>query len=753
MGARPAHAVDFGARWLGLILAVAAGAALRFDRLGIPSLWLDEILGYDLTTAATSRPWWSWFTGLEPEHGPLYYATQLAGRAFGDVELEARVIAAIFGTATIVLIWFATKEVAGATAAFVAAALLATAPLHVYYSREARPYALSMLLAAALLFAIVRAPRVVPWLIVATVYTSATALPLAVSGLVALIVARRSRQSLLAALPLLLALVLYRGNRPAWSDVGFPPLDAAFFDSLVRAFGVTATGSLERGNTAYVLFALAIAGAVILVRRRTAHVVILWLLPIVVALAALAITDHWYAVRYVAPALPPYFVLIGVAIDALIRAATRRVPWVVERWLTPAVAVVVAVVLAAQTIAPSRSEPHQKLNWRAIASTIWSHASVGDIVAAAEPWSTVSLKFYMDRLPTRVRLRPFATTHERAWFVTAGHSASSANRDALCLYPILLASELEGFRLHYAPSASDFLSQRAIPSEQNALRAAFGDSVTLTMGRENDPLMGTGWSAAEGKGADASRWAVGRSAELLLPAGFSRDETITLRVSPLSHPTLPAQTMTVRLNGHVLATVELADDWNNLSIDAPAAMWRSGANLIAFAFSRATAPRDLDPSLRDPRELAAMFDTIAIGTPSKSESSSFYVRLQDLVDADSAWLDHQTRLDPRQWDRARIDGLVGRLGFDPAITIPRLVAHEVALEDLLASSALLGSCEDAPTFVSRFWRVVFAKTPNAVEERVLLSILEKGSSRADFARRVARMSEFRAYLSGADDVE
>lgn len=744
MGTRTSHSLAFGARWVGLILAVAAGATLRFDGLAVPSLWLDEILGYELTTAAQSRPRWSWLTGLEAEHGPLYYATQMAGRLLHGVELETRVAPALIGTATVVLIWFAAKEVAGATAAFCAAALLATSPLHVYYSREGRPYALAMMLAAALLFATIRAPRAVPWLVLAAVYTSATALPLALGAAVAFVAVRRSAASLAAAVPLAFALFLYRGERPPPVDVRFPSLDAAFLDSLIRAFGVTATGSPERGNTAYVLFALAVGGIVILVRRRKFPAVILFVVPIVVALAALALTDHWFAVRYVSPALPAYVVLVSVAVEGIVRAAGRKLPPPLERWASPALVAGIVTALANQTVGAARTEAHQKLNWRKVADTIWRHAHPGDVVATAEQWSAVSLSFYLDRLPKRVRLRPLTYPYERAWLVTAGYSPSGAARDSLCRHPLLLASELEGFRLHYAPSVHDFLRHRSTAAELNAIVSARGGGFALHMGRENDVFLGAGWSQPEG----TSRWAAARHAEVLVIGAAAGDRAVRVRVSPLTHRSLPPQTMAVALNGAPVAEAELSAGWNDLRFEASSSRWRRGVNVLRFTFSRANAPRALDPSLSDPRQLAAMFESIAVEEASPAASPPFYVRLQDLVDEESVWFGHATRLDVEAFNRRNLDRLVSRLGFDPAVLVPRILAREIALEDVLASTALLGGCEDARTFVQRFWHTVFEKPPNAIEERVLLSILARAPSRADFARQIARMSEFRARVGG-----
>ncbi|MGZ7080658.1 MAG: glycosyltransferase family 39 protein, partial [Thermoanaerobaculia bacterium] len=124
-----------------LSLITLAGAYLRFDRLALPSLWLDEILSYDVATTAARQPWWHWLVAsFEPEHGPLFHALLLLGRIAQTPEFSVRVIAAICGTIAIPVVWSAARNCSGPTAGIAAAALLAVSPLSVYYSRDGRPY-------------------------------------------------------------------------------------------------------------------------------------------------------------------------------------------------------------------------------------------------------------------------------------------------------------------------------------------------------------------------------------------------------------------------------------------------------------------------------------------------------------------------------------------------------------------------------------------------------------------------------------
>ena len=115
-----------------LTAIVAVAAFLRFDRLGQPSYWLDEILGQIVVTRSAKLPFWQWLGGVHPQHGPLYYLTQLLGRTAGESEWAGRLCVVLFGVATVPLIWVAARRATNDTAtAACAALLLAVSPLHV----------------------------------------------------------------------------------------------------------------------------------------------------------------------------------------------------------------------------------------------------------------------------------------------------------------------------------------------------------------------------------------------------------------------------------------------------------------------------------------------------------------------------------------------------------------------------------------------------------------------------------------------
>ena len=236
-----------------LAAIVAVAIFLRFDNLGGPSYWLDEILGQIVMARSAELPFWRWLGGVHPQHGPLYYLTQLLGRAAGEGEWAGRLCAALFGTATVPLLWITARRATGDTVTAAACALLlAVSPLHVYYSREARPYALLILLTTALLLAILmRAPILAGGLVVLMAYTSVGSAAALVAAVIGALVAaqlqsdpesRRTQRiiALAAAISLTLLPLLYRTSAT----------DAVTVSPVVRRAIIHSSGTVAVPNSA-----------------------------------------------------------------------------------------------------------------------------------------------------------------------------------------------------------------------------------------------------------------------------------------------------------------------------------------------------------------------------------------------------------------------------------------------------------------------------------------------------------------------
>ena len=130
--------------WLSLV--VTLGALLRFYDLGGESLWMDEAFSWLWIHQSHEALWGA--AGRWETNPPLYYSIQrLWGHLFGGSEAGLRSFSALAGTLTIPIIFLVGRLIGGAVAGLIAALLLATSPVHVAYSQEARVYALLMLAA------------------------------------------------------------------------------------------------------------------------------------------------------------------------------------------------------------------------------------------------------------------------------------------------------------------------------------------------------------------------------------------------------------------------------------------------------------------------------------------------------------------------------------------------------------------------------------------------------------------------------
>jgi mannosyltransferase len=124
-----------------VLLVVALGALLRLYRIGAQPLWLDEASSLRFARQ-TLRELWSWGTLVDPGNPPLYYSLLHGWLVFGDSEASLRLLSVLFGVLTIPLVYALGRTVRDHRLGIVAALLFAISPFQVWYSQEARGYAL-----------------------------------------------------------------------------------------------------------------------------------------------------------------------------------------------------------------------------------------------------------------------------------------------------------------------------------------------------------------------------------------------------------------------------------------------------------------------------------------------------------------------------------------------------------------------------------------------------------------------------------
>jgi mannosyltransferase len=145
------------ARHLQLLAGITvAGALLRFLTLDVQSYWLDEVATVNLLHRGFGDMISAVASGESTP--PAYYVVAWAwAKLFGTGEVGLRSLSALFGTATIPIAFLLGRELVGRRTALIAAALCAFNPLLVWYSQEARSYALMILLTGLSLLAFLRA--------------------------------------------------------------------------------------------------------------------------------------------------------------------------------------------------------------------------------------------------------------------------------------------------------------------------------------------------------------------------------------------------------------------------------------------------------------------------------------------------------------------------------------------------------------------------------------------------------------------
>lgn len=736
-------------------IALIAGAFLRFRKLDATSLWLDEILDYDIATKFAAHPTWQW-TSVSKEHGPLFFATELLGRVSHSIELAARWPPAIIGIATVLLAWLALRRYFAFGTAAVFALLLATSPMHVYYSREARPYALLMLFAVALLALLFRAntPRATPAVLLGIALTSATGAPLLIGAGVAAALAwwfTRERffirAVICAAACVVIVPLLYIGN----SDPTAVTAPAVSFDRLLQSMSMAALDSTAPRAAAYGVALAALIGAVAAVRAdrvRGAIVIALAVVPAVTAIVALRAMNHWYAARYVAAAVPAYLLLAAIGIVTTARFLTRR-----RELAAFVISAVIAASIAREAWPAAIAEPQRRLDWRVVANTIRVHSRPNDLVIAMNSWSYISLEFYLRTSGLRITnviewtgaAAKLIAQNESAWIVRAGQTRGMT-REWTCRYPIVLASPLESFRLHYAPDFAHLMTHRATDADRRAFAARFANSFSLGFGPESTLFLDQNFGDAEGTNGDYARWVIGTHASLMIPSDASRDERITLRALPLLNG--KPQHATIALNGATIAELDLAPEWRDYAIDVPRARWRIGANELTLAFAWAA-----NPGGHDPRSLSAMLDHLSVGavTPPMPKELAMLTH----INSDGFLIVRDVeRREPSPLiarDRNALAQLVARLGFDPLTTLPALDRGDVRLDDLAAVVADESECRSDAEFVALAYQVLVDRRVEGTAAQYYLAQLRRGMSRRELVRKIVASGTMRAKLHAVAD--
>lgn len=394
------------AAWFLGLLTVAA-LALRLWGLGASALLPDEGSSFYFS----QLPLATLLYALCDPHPPGYPLLLAAVTAFGRHETILRLPSALAGTLAVPLTWAVGRAAMRPTAqsgqrwphqaALLAAALVAFAPLAVWYSREARPYALLSLLTLAMVWAGLRW-RQQPGALMAGAFLLAGWLALGIEyGALAVVVGLNllvlsgwpgrgaaggraaSDRRWLALQTLLLAPFalwwLFSAQRMALAQMSY---QAVFLAVQAQGLGLDWTPELARrvillAGAAAVALGVALAVGV----RQSARVrellgsrwVAIALAAAVLALAVLGALPRLYTVKRHLNALLP-FVSIAAAWALLRVPSDRPGPGPARR----ALAVAMPAALAALSLAMLFSAPRPA--WPQVVATLAAQAKAGDAV-------------------------------------------------------------------------------------------------------------------------------------------------------------------------------------------------------------------------------------------------------------------------------------------------------------------------------------------------------------------------------------
>lgn len=657
-----------------LLAVLVVAALLRFDGLGEPSLWLDEILHVEQARSAAAEigeaSWAEWPAALsiDRENGALYYAGQILALSLiqdeARVELAARIVPAISGVLSVAALFLVVLEAGRSQGvALVAAALLAVAPLHVVYSREGRPYAAVMLATTVMLLLAFRPRRrwVVPaiyLLAAATACLGAVAAPVLASFVMVAAVTwwlrrhpphgpwprRRDVHVAVACGLALLLMALLFPTVPGLShvtgtateapdhgtDLSFAgPLSLRTFDRLLTSLTTSGLDSSTASWLSFVVLALALSGAVRWALHdplAAARLAGLSALPIAGWLVLLHHFDHWYNVRYTSAALPAFLALVAYglvdaarSLGALSARTFRRLH---PATLPSAILSGGLLVVLVPSWAASRAEPWLKPDWRGVADLIAVLGSPDEPVIARDDWAAACLRFYSRRHGTDVRRVSFDLAaaeelrrrHPQGWVAAAGYREGRWFDPFLHrLDPVLRLRQANVRLLRYPDFAS--IRWSSLPPRDGEhladLLARFGETPSRQDFGPSEALLGAGWSAAETDPAGMTfRWAASTRAEMAIVVPRDPSLPRALRLRAMPFPGADRPPQTMSVRIDGELLTAATLEPGWNELTLPAYDSSGPADLVTFDFAWTQSPRDLDPASGDGRSLAVAFDFV-----------------------------------------------------------------------------------------------------------------------------------------------
>lgn len=410
-----------------LIILLLCGATLRAFRLDFQSLWTDEIF----TLLAASDEFWKIIVNpFDPDVPGLYYLIVHPLLLMSDQAWLLRLPSVVFGTFSIILLYLITKNWFGEATGILAAALITISPFHIWYSQEARAYALLLFLALLSLWLLQKAissPHDL-WSRCGFVLAAAASfychpVALAFIGFLGIYTLWQiPRQKWVSWLPLFGAVAVLMmpailrmlmippteaddPSRSSYSPIYIPYSLWTFATGYSLGPSLTELHLPNRMGTLVpylylivpliLFFAAVFLHGVIRLQQKARAIFwinALWLaIPLAGAVFGAIISSHPFNVRYAILSFPPFLILLAVGALNLPR-----------RWMR---ASVVSALLLGSLVSLHNyyyDERYHREDNRAAGRFLAAHAAPGDLVIACADYTLMNIRHYSRRSDLRI---------------------------------------------------------------------------------------------------------------------------------------------------------------------------------------------------------------------------------------------------------------------------------------------------------------------------------------------------------------
>jgi mannosyltransferase len=410
-----------------LFVITAVAFALRAYRLNFQSLWNDELL----THLNANDPFMTVLLNSQDVNTPpLYYVIIHFLISFFDHLSVLRIPSLLFGSLSVPLFYLVLAHRFGRSVGLMGASLMVISPFHMWYSQEARPYALLLLLSMLSIWCLQHATKNGSnrwWKVAFVISTTATVychtLAAALIGFlvtyVAIAIPRQKWWDWLvpfASIAVLSTPVIYRllivppvGTANAFEVT--KPLAAIAYT--LWAFGtgfslgpnVAELHMPERASILWpylpmilpvmlVLCFLLAFGTIQLFakQRETFWVTILWILfPLGFALVGSIFTVHPFNVRYAILAFPAFLTLVSVGLVSIKHYGVRAF-----------VTAMISLISLGSLTNYFFNERYHRDDNRAASQFLSVHAVPNDLVIASAAYTAPNLRYYYHGEPIKI---------------------------------------------------------------------------------------------------------------------------------------------------------------------------------------------------------------------------------------------------------------------------------------------------------------------------------------------------------------